>query len=111
MQEMPILPWWFTPALALWAAIGPLAGILIGHYLARSWQREQRSSDNQKDEYKSVLASLNRLNMMLIEQHSNGGFDVQKIKPLMEEVTVALNTSLFIMDFLVESKAADDVLD
>jgi len=111
MSDVPLLPLWVTVFLTIWAAIGPLLGIVIGHYLTRSWQRSQWIADNQKEEYQKVVAGLNRLNMILVDQHSDGHFDIATIKPAMEEITVALNTSLFIIDFLVESKVADAVLD
>ena len=110
MSEIPLMPLWVTIFLTLWAAVGPLVGILIGHYLVRSWQRRQWLADNQKEEYRRVLAGLNRLNMALVEQYCNGNVDAQEIKQAMEESTIALNTSLFITDFLEGSKVAGDVL-
>lgn len=35
------LPQGLTLALVLWGVIAPLVGIFVGHYLSRSWQREQ----------------------------------------------------------------------
>src|SRR5712692_8308724 len=99
MSEFPLMPLWVTISLTLWAAVGPLVGILIGHYLVRSWQRRQWLADNQKEEYRRVLAGLNRLNMVLAQQHSNRNVDAQETKQAMEEINVALNTSLFIADF------------
>ena len=110
MSEIPLMPLWVRIFLTLWAAVGPLVGILIGHYLVRSWQRRQWLADNQKEEYRRVLAGLNRLNMALVEQYCNGNVDAQEIKQAMEESTIALNTSLFITDFLEGSKVAGDVL-
>ena len=111
MQEVPLLPWWFTLSLAVWAAIGPLAGILIGHYLTRSWQREQRIADDRKAEYRRLLAALNQLNMILVDAHTFGQFNIEQIKPAVDEVSLSFNTSLFLMEFLTQSKIAGDVLD
>jgi len=108
MSEVPLMPLWVTIFLTLWAAVGPLVGILIGHYLVRSWQRRQWLAYNQKEEYRKVLAGLNRLNMVLVDQSYR---DAQEIKKATEEITIALNTSLFITDFLEKSKVAGDVLD
>jgi len=44
--------------LACWAAIGPLVGISIGQYLSKSWQREQWTLDNKKQEYRELLATI-----------------------------------------------------
>jgi hypothetical protein len=110
MNEVPLLPLWFTIFLTVWAAVGPLVGILIGHFLVRSWQRSQWLADNQKEEYRRVLAGLNRLNMALVQQDVDGNLDPQEIKQAMEETSVAFNTSLFITDFLEKSEVAGDVL-
>ena len=47
-----------TIALGVWAAIGPLIGILVGHYLTRAWQREQWLIDNRKEECRELLSTL-----------------------------------------------------
>jgi hypothetical protein len=99
-----------TIILGIWGALAPLTGIFIGHWLTKCWQREQWIADNQKEEYRRVLAGLNRLNMVLAQQHLDRNVDEQEIKQATEEITIALNTSLFITDFLEESKVADDVL-
>lgn len=111
MQQVPLFPLWLTIFLTMWAAVGPLAGIVIGHYLTRSWQREQRIADNEKEEFRNLLAALNRLNMVLLDRHSDGRLDLEELKPLMAAITSAINTSLFIADFLGESNVASDVLD
>jgi len=108
MSEVPLMPLWVTIFLTLWAAVGPLVGILIGHYLVRSWQRRQWLADNQKEEYRKVLAGLNRLHMLLTKQSC--GKNVQELELAMEEISIALNTSLFITDFLEKTKVAGDVL-
>jgi len=110
MQEVSLFPLWVTVFLTVWAAVGPLLGIVVGHYLTSSWQRRQWLADNRKDEYRKLLAGLNRLNMVLILDHTNQNVGVQEIKDAMEEITIALNTSLFIVDFLEGSKVVDDVL-
>lgn len=111
MQEVPLLPLWMTLFLTIWAAVGPLVGILVGHYLTASWQRKQWIADNQKDEYRRVLAGLNRLNVLLTQAHTHRTVDVQKLMAAMEEVTLASNTCLFTNEFFEESKALGDVLE
>jgi len=111
MQEVPLLPFWMTVSLTIWAAAGPLVGILLGHYLAASWQRKQWIADNQKEEYRRVLAGLNRINIVLTQWHTHGNLDVKTLTEAMEEVTLAANTSLFINEFLEKSKVLGDVLD
>jgi hypothetical protein len=45
---------------------GALAGIVIGHFLTRSWQRRQWFMDRRLEEYKEVLAAVNEM----FEAHS-----------------------------------------
>jgi hypothetical protein len=99
-----------TIILGIWGALAPLIGIFVGHWLTKSWQRRQWLADNQKEEYRRILAGLNRLNMVLAQQHCDGDVGAQEIKQATEEITIALNTSLFITDFLEKSKVAGDVL-
>jgi len=47
-----------TLILAIWAPIGPLVGIVAGHYLTRSWQREQWLLDQRKNEIRELIAAL-----------------------------------------------------
>lgn len=47
--------------------------------------------------------------MVLILDHTNRNVEEDEIKRAMEEITIALNTSLFIVDFLQESKVVEDV--
>jgi hypothetical protein len=49
-----------TLALAVWAVIAPLVGIFLGHYLTRSWQREQWLRDSRKEEFRELLTTLTR---------------------------------------------------
>jgi hypothetical protein len=47
----------WTLALVLWGVIAPLIGILVGHYLSRSWQREQWFRDKRYEDYQAVLSA------------------------------------------------------
>src|SRR6266566_4378168 len=58
MSEVPLLPWWATLILAIWAPVGPLVGILVAHYLLRSWQRRQWQADNRIQEWRELIATL-----------------------------------------------------
>jgi len=44
--------------LSIWAGVGPLAGLLLGHLLLRSWQREQWILDSRKAEFRELLSAL-----------------------------------------------------
>src|SRR5271167_4168174 len=60
MSEVPQFPWWLTLSFAAWAAIGPLVGLLVGHLLTRSWQRQQWLMDNKKQEYRELMSALTK---------------------------------------------------
>lgn len=48
----------WTFALVLWGVIAPLVGILVGHYLSRSWQQMQWMQDRRKEEWRELLSVL-----------------------------------------------------
>lgn len=50
----------WTLALVLWGVIAPLVGILVGHYLSRSWQQKQWMQDRRKEEWRELLSVLTR---------------------------------------------------
>ncbi len=52
------MPLWVTVFLTIWAPVGPLLGILIGHYLTRSQQRRQWVADNEVTEWRELLTTL-----------------------------------------------------
>ncbi|HLY40456.1 MAG TPA: hypothetical protein VKR52_04540 [Terracidiphilus sp.] len=59
--------------LAIWGAIGPLAGILVGHWLSRSWQREQWELDCRKEEFKELIFAIGSATIELMMYiHSQG---------------------------------------
>jgi hypothetical protein len=47
-----------TIALGVWAAVGPLIGIYLGHFLSRSWQQKQWLLDRRKEEWRELLTAL-----------------------------------------------------
>lgn len=47
-----------TIFLSVWAAIGPLIGILIGQFIARSFQRRQWILDCRKAEFRELISAL-----------------------------------------------------
>jgi hypothetical protein len=58
---------WATVILAVWAAVGPLVGIYIGHHLLRSQQRRQWLADNRIQEWREVITTLQK-SLVLITQ-------------------------------------------
>lgn len=54
--------------------IGAFGGVLLGHYLSRSWQREQWRLDRRTDEYKELLCALSTV-FTNKQRFSSGGGD------------------------------------
>lgn len=46
--------------------------LIVGARLTRSAKRREWIADNQKEEYRRLLAALNRLNMAISEEHVQG---------------------------------------
>jgi hypothetical protein len=44
----------------IWAALGPLVGVLIGAFLAKKWQRAQWIADTKRSEYRKLLTTLTK---------------------------------------------------
>jgi hypothetical protein len=56
---------WTTVILGIWAAVGPLVGIYVGHRLLRSHQRRQWLADNRIQEWREVITTLNKSLIMI----------------------------------------------
>jgi hypothetical protein len=97
--------WKFLPLFA------SLIVVFVGSWLTGRAKRREWIADNQKEEYRKVLAGLNHLNMFLIQSKAGISLDMQEMKHAMEETSIAFNTSLFITDFLERSQVAGNVLD
>src|SRR5438067_2224291 len=50
----------------IWAAIGPLIGVLVGAWLTARWQRKRWIQDNKKAEYREVLDTLQKYRWHLL---------------------------------------------
>ena len=49
---------WSTMILAVWGALGPLAGVFCGQHLAKRWQKEQWVRENRKQECRELLDAI-----------------------------------------------------
>jgi|ERR1700733_1051519 len=108
MQEAQLFPLWVTVFLTMWGVIGPIVGLLTGHYLSTSAQRKRWIADNQKDEYRKLLAALTKINVALLDLHTGNG-DLETLNDGMSEFSQATNTCLFISEFLEKSKVLDEI--
>ena len=75
---------WATIILAIWAAVGPLVGIYVGHHLLRSQHRRQWLADNRIQEWREVITTLNK-SLVLITQ-----FDAVRDLSTIEEKVAAM---------------------
>jgi hypothetical protein len=57
----------------LWTAVGPLLGVLVGAFLARSWDKKKWMNDNRKEEFRELITALMNAAAALIMQqiHAN----------------------------------------
>jgi hypothetical protein len=94
MNEVPLMPLWVTLALTIWAAIGPMAGLLTGHLLSRSSQRKHWIADCKKQEYGELLRALMRHHFLLEDYLSSSGPMVgeleRRIKEREEEAAIVI---------------------
>lgn len=83
--------------------------LIVGAWLTRSAKRREWIADNQKEEYRRLLAALNRLNMA-ISQEQVQGKSSEELQELMREVSEAANTSIFIHEFLKKTNVLGDIV-
>lgn len=108
MQEVPLFPLWVTVFLTIWGVVGPIVGLLAGHFLSASTEHKRWIADNRKDEYRKLLGALAKVNVELLDLHSGSG-NLETLDNGMNEFSQATNTCLFITDFLEKSKVLDDI--
>jgi hypothetical protein len=75
---------WATVILSVWAAVGPLIGIYIGHHLLRSQHRRQWLADNRIQEWREIITTLQK-SLVLITQ-----FDAVRNLSTIEEKKAAM---------------------
>jgi hypothetical protein len=56
-----------------WSGIGPLAGVLVGAWLARSWDRKKWISDGRKEECRELLTAMTVVADLALEAYSKKG--------------------------------------
>lgn len=58
---------------AVWAALGPLIGVIVGGLLTAWWQRRQWILDNKKAEYRELLDALSAYRWRLLNYQAKYG--------------------------------------
>jgi hypothetical protein len=54
----------------VWAAVGPLAGVVLGAWLTERWQRQKWILDNKVAEYRGILDALGSYRFVLTQYHA-----------------------------------------
>lgn len=108
---------WITEVrlYAIWAAIGPLVGVIIGAWLASRWQRRQWIADNKAREYREILDALNVYRWRLVNYQARYGGVYAEVKPednlSLAEAQIALDNSfsdrIFVRETVVNSGARE----
>jgi hypothetical protein len=100
MNEVPLMPLWLTLTLTIWAAIGPMVGLLAGHLLSRSSQRKHWIADCKKQEYGELLRALMRHHFLLEDYLGSPGPMVgeleRRIKEREEEAAIVIKNRIFL---------------
>jgi hypothetical protein len=100
MNEVPLMPLWLTLTLTIWAAIGPMVGLLTGHLLSRSSQRKHWIADCKKQEYGELLRALMRHHFLLEDYLGSPGPMVgeleRHIKEREEEAAIVIKNRIFL---------------
>jgi hypothetical protein len=79
---------WATIILGIWAAVGPLVGIYVGHHLLRSQHRRQWLADNRAQEWREIISTLQK-SFVLITQ-----FDAMRNLSTDEEKVAAMPAAI-----------------
>jgi hypothetical protein len=108
MQEVQLFPLWVSVFLAIWGVVGPTIGVLAGHYLSASSERKRWIADNQKEEYRRLLAALSKINIALCELRTSDG-TMEALSEGLSDFSEASNTCLFINEFLESSGVLGEI--
>jgi hypothetical protein len=67
---------------SVWGAIGPLvgalAGVLVGAWLARSWDKQKWMKDSRKQECQELLAAITEAATTILKSNMVGGVSLQQ---------------------------------
>lgn len=81
-----------SPILIVCGAIGPFLGILVGHFLTRSWQQKQWMLDRRKEEWRELLTTLTRSFVTICKYGPMSVLDSDDMRAVDEAQTVAQTT-------------------
>ncbi|HXP70738.1 MAG TPA: hypothetical protein VOA88_15760 [Candidatus Dormibacteraeota bacterium] len=95
-----------TYAKGVWAAVGPLVGVLVGAYIANRNQRKEWVADNKKQEYRELVSILTRaLNSVMLESAvlvAHSPEEQREFERIGNEVLITIRDRLFIEDVVTK---------
>jgi hypothetical protein len=103
----------------VWAAIGPLVGVIIGAWLTSRWQRKQWVLDNKAREYREALDALNTYRRALLShlatqagavQAMNAGQTVMALAQSQVHLDSVLADRIFTLDAVANSGVRDELM-
>ena len=103
-----------TLLLSIWAGLGPMVGLGAGHFLTRSWQREQWLRDQRRTEYREVITALVSAGIDITEYlHAKGTLNERPKKLFVKAFKIGAQTIMdrvYIAKDLETIKAGDRYL-
>ena len=89
-----------------WAAIGPLAGVLVGAYLTGRRQKRDWLADNKKEEYRELLSAMSKaINVFIqvyVAEEGRNAADRGRIRAAKSELLEVTQSRLFIVKTMKE---------
>src|ERR1700693_967274 len=87
-----------TIILAVWAVVGPLVGIYLGHRLLRSQHRRQWLAENRIQEWREIITTLHK-SLILITQF-DAGRNLSTIEEKVAAMPAVLDARAFALSVL-----------
>ncbi len=78
----------------VWAAVGPLCGVLVGAGLSRSWDRRKWLNDNRKQEFRELMETLSEAASGMISRQISRNWGEALTEKEAEQVSVSHMASL-----------------
>jgi hypothetical protein len=102
------MDWPWNSQLPAW--LGVLIGVVTGHYLTRSWQREQWLRDCRKEEFRELLTTLTRSYAVLVPLGARHGVLDAEARRALAEASASALTVLRDRIYVAEDVKRDQIL-
>jgi hypothetical protein len=88
--------------------LGTAVGALLGHYLSKTWQREQWILDNRKQEYRELLSAISHSVVTLIAR-DRGVVDKGALRVYLEDLSTEVYRMLGDRIFIADDLAREHI--